>query len=442
MGEGGRIDLDDADGDFKPRSSPRDSVDPRKMKCRIKVNEDGSVSMPAVLAGRLGVEPGAELEIAADGGRVEIQANIHSLARVYIEPTTRCNLACGMCIRNSWQEPAGDMDASVFQRLASQLRRFPHLDAVIFGGFGEPTAHPEILTMIRSAKEAGPRIEMVTNGTMLDETMIAGLMAAGLDRLWISLEGTAGGGADDTGHGAGYETIKANLRILRKMNGRSAHSIEVGIAFVAMKSNLEELGKLEGLIRAADARCVSISNVLPYSREMEAEMICNLGLTLETFTGAPGPAEISLPRIDLNERTKDILYNLLRSGDRLTLMGNPVGVPAESCRFIRDRCTFIRWDGKVSPCMGLLHTHRTYLFGLERNVSAHSLGDVISRNLHEIWNSEEYTRFRERIREFNFPPCHACGGCSLLESNSEDCNGNAFPTCGGCLWARGVIQCP
>jgi hypothetical protein len=24
----------------------------------------------------------------------------------------------------------------------------------------------------------------------------------------------------------------------------------------------------------------------------------------------------------------------------------------------------------------------------------------------------------------------------------EDCYGNAFPACGGCLWAQGIIQCP
>jgi hypothetical protein len=33
-------------------------------------------------------------------------------------------------------------------------------------------------------------------------------------------------------------------------------------------------------------------------------------------------------------------------------------------------------------------------------------------------------------------------GCNLSETNEEACFGNPFPTCGGCLWAQGVIQCP
>jgi MoaA/NifB/PqqE/SkfB family radical SAM enzyme len=92
--------------------------------------------------------------------------------------------------------------------------------------------------------------------------------------------------------------------------------------------------------------------------------------------------------------------------------------------------------------MGLLHTHKTHLNGLERTISHYSLGDVGSGNLYEIWNSDEYARFRERVRDFLFSPCYVCGGCSLLEKNEEDCGGNTFPVCGGCLWAQGVIQCP
>jgi MoaA/NifB/PqqE/SkfB family radical SAM enzyme len=171
-------------------------------------------------------------------------------------------------------------------------------------------------------------------------------------------------------------------------------------------------------------------------------MVCSLALTLETFAGASGRTEISLPRLDINDRTKEAIFSLLRTYDKLSLMGNPISTPGQSCRFIKDRCTFVRWDGKISSCMELLHTHQTYLNGLERTVSAYTLGDVGSGHLYEIWHSDEYARFREKVRSFLFSPCHVCGGCSLLEKNEEDCCGNTFPVCGGCLWAQGIIQCP
>jgi MoaA/NifB/PqqE/SkfB family radical SAM enzyme len=92
--------------------------------------------------------------------------------------------------------------------------------------------------------------------------------------------------------------------------------------------------------------------------------------------------------------------------------------------------------------MGLLHSHRTYLYGLERRVRSHAFGDLREEDLFEIWNSKAYADFREKVKAFDFSPCHVCGGCSMLESNEEDCYGNTFPACGGCLWAQGVIQCP
>ncbi len=103
-------------------------------------------------------------------------------------------------------------------------------------------------------------------------------------------------------------------------------------------------------------------------------MVCSLALSLETFASVPGKAEISLPRLDINNLTKDAIFSLLRGYDNLTLMGNPVRTEIKSCRFIRERCTFVRWDGKVSPCMGLLHSHTSYLYGNERAIEAYFVG--------------------------------------------------------------------
>jgi MoaA/NifB/PqqE/SkfB family radical SAM enzyme len=122
-------------------------------------------------------------------GRAEVLPNIHSLNRLYVEPTSRCNLACRTCIRNTWEEPAGDMSPEIFDRLAGQLGRFPHLESVMFGGFGEPTAHPAILGMVKAVKALGLRAEMTTNATLLDEALVDGLLRERLDTLWISLDG-------------------------------------------------------------------------------------------------------------------------------------------------------------------------------------------------------------------------------------------------------------
>jgi MoaA/NifB/PqqE/SkfB family radical SAM enzyme len=404
--------------------------------------EAGKLAVPPELEKKLGLSPGARLEVVSDHGRFEILPNIHSLNRLTIEPTSRCNLSCRTCIRNTWDEPMGGMDMDVFERLAGQLGRFPHLESVMFGGFGEPTAHPRILDMVRAVKASGLKAEMTTNATLLDDALVDGLLGERLDTLWISLDGTTEQSFDTIRAGASFPLVLENVERLGRRNGRDGHAIEIGIAFVVMKTNLGDVKDLDRLARSVGARRILVSHVLPYSEAMEKEMLCLQTLTLETFTFAPGKTELSLPRIDVNNTTKETLFSLLQGFENLTFMGNRVAVDARRCRFVHERTSFVRWDGRVAPCMGLLHSHRTFLYGLERQVRAHDFGDVRTGDLFEIWNSPAYTAFRDKVKAFDFSPCHVCGGCSLLEKNEEDCYGSDFPACGGCLWAQGIIQCP
>lgn len=440
MGEGGRNYMEKGELDAESLNSI--PVEPRKKSYRVKAEKGGCLAIPLEVAAKLGLEPGAELEVIEEGGRVEVRPNIHSLSRVYIEPTSRCNLTCETCIRKTWKEAMGDMDAATFDRLADELRRFPHLDSVMFGGFGEPTIHPDILRMVRVVKDLGVRVEMVTNGTLLDDAMLTGLMESGLDGLWVSFDGVTEASFEDIREGAGFQAVVSSLKRLQGLNRRGSRRIDVGIAFVVMKKNIGDLKNIDRLIETTGARFVSVTNVLPYTAEMEKEMVCSLALSLETFASVPGKAEISLPRLDINNLTKDAVFSLLRGYDNLTLMGNPVRTEIRSCRFIRERCTFVRWDGKVSPCMGLLHSHTSYLYGNERAIEAYFIGDARDGDLKTIWDSKEYREFREKVDAFDFSPCHACGGCNYIDANKEDCFGSTFPACGGCLWAQGIIQCP
>jgi len=58
------------------------------------------------------------------------------------------------------------------------------------------------------------------------------------------------------------------IKTLKEISNLYDHKIELGIAFVAMKSNVKELGNLHKLIRKIGATKVSISNVLPYDKKM------------------------------------------------------------------------------------------------------------------------------------------------------------------------------
>ena len=92
-----------------------------------------------------------------DGGRVEVRPNIHSLSRVYIEPTSRCNLTCGTCIRNTWREPLGDMDIAVFDRLVAELGDFPTSSPSCSAVSGSRPSTRTSCRMIAAVKGLGPQ---------------------------------------------------------------------------------------------------------------------------------------------------------------------------------------------------------------------------------------------------------------------------------------------
>lgn len=397
-----------------------------------------SVSLPPEAARRLGLAGGGSYEVVVRRDGVELRPDIHSLGRVYIEPTTRCNLACRTCVQRNWGEPPGDMSREVFGKVLSGLRSFPHLESAMLGGFGEPAVHPDILRMISGLKGLGIAVEMVSNGTLLDEKLSQGLAEAGLDRLWVSFDGADTGNYEQVREGGKFKAVLENVKRLT-----AAGRVKAGMAFVVTRSNVADLPKLGDLAREAGIDRVSVSNVIPYTAEMEKQMLCSLAISLGTFATVEGRVSVDLPRLDISLATREALLKLLGGCENISLMGRGLAAGVNECRFVRERCAFIRWDGKVAPCMALLHDHQIHFRGGVRKNKAHAFGDISARGLAEIWNSPEYADFRNKVTKFDFSPCQVCGVCHYAETNAEDCGGNQHPAaCGGCLWGQGVIQCP
>ena len=112
------------------------------------------------------------------------------------------------------------------------------------------------------------------------------------------------------------------------------------------------------------------------------------------------------------------------------------------CPFVERGSLAFAWNGDVSPCVPLMHTYSCYILGREKTFKKKSFGNIHQETPKEIWEKAIHKKFRENVLEEGFSPCIECGGCDMTESNEEDCFGNVHPTCGDCLWAKGVIQCP
>ncbi|HJD97214.1 radical SAM protein [Mailhella massiliensis] len=367
------------------------------------------------------------------------------LRRLYLEPTSRCNLNCAMCFRKSWvEEKTGDMSEATFRAALAHLPE--SVETIFFGGMGEPLFHPRIVDMVRAASSSGRRIELLSNGSLLTAELSAALLDAGLDMLWLSVDSPEEENyASIRGNGS-LALLKEHLLAFNRLRFRREKEVKLGVAFVLMKSNVHALADLPFFASFYHVNEVNISHVLPTSEESarEALYVNVLQSDLGGDHVPPSAPRIRLPLMDwTSPGAARAAASLLSSGMcEITLSGRRLRRPAGECRFIREGMAFVRHDGMLSPCMALLRSSRLYWDGKSRLNFHRFFGNVRDTPLDALWNAPDYAAFRQKVRAFDFSPCCRCSHCDNWELSLPDCYGNDLPACGACLWSEGIISCP
>ena len=429
----------------------------------LRRTESGDLVVPAEMLARSGLDASADwlVESGPDGLRLAPDV----LRKAYVEITSQCNLNCITCIRQAWDEPLGHMPIERYQRMLAGLagpelradepenagawgsKRLtprparPRGDAVTlsFGGYGEPLAHPDFLEMVRLARKQGLRVEVITNATLLDAAMARELVALGVAQVAVSIDG-ADESAYSSVRGGPLDPVTANVAALHRTRRRAHRPMTIGLAFVAMRRNIAGFPRLLRLAADLDVDFVSVSNAIPHTAEMAGEVLWNR--TAWTTTSPRDRLRLIMAAMDLDETTRPAQEAALGEGPARRSLTGDDKTRSNYCRFAHEGVLAVAWDGRVAPCLSLLHTHPEYVNEQWRTVEAYAVGCVEEQALAAIWRTPSYRDFRHRVRAFDFSHCFACGGCLLTESNREDCYGNPFPTCGECLWAQGLVLCP
>ncbi|MHC1698057.1 MAG: radical SAM protein [Geobacteraceae bacterium] len=185
-----------------------------------------------------------------------------------METTTRCNLRCRMCVKETWDRSTmeGDMADETFTALEAA---FPYLEALILNGIGEPLLDSRLEDFIRRAKElmpAGSWVGFQSNGMLLDEARAVSLLEAGLDKICISADALNPETFREIRRGGeeqGVERAIAALHAAKERCGRPGFA--VGLEFVLMRDNTRELPELLRRAAALGASFAIVSHVLAYA---------------------------------------------------------------------------------------------------------------------------------------------------------------------------------
>ena len=103
--------------------------------------------------------------------------------KIYLEISNICNLKCTFCPGTKRQKRS--MTEEEFRTLIPKLR--PYADYLYFHLMGEPLCHPLLFTFLDIAADAGFKVILTTNGTLLGKHADRLLNARGLHKVNVSL---------------------------------------------------------------------------------------------------------------------------------------------------------------------------------------------------------------------------------------------------------------
>jgi tungsten cofactor oxidoreducase radical SAM maturase len=392
----------------------------------IRPNINGEILIPGGFFERRRLDPLTTFWLDEREGDLILYPRQPDARKLYIEVTTACNLSCQTCIRNSWSDPSADMDDATFERILESIKKLPNLERVIFTSFGEPLVNPKLFSMIEAVRRLGLDVTLGTNGVLLSDQLSRQLIRLGVDQLVVSIDG----GKPETYEGVRGTHLSLIIKNLETFN-RVKNELGVvkptlAVEFVAMRSNLDELREVLNLASELNAARLIVSNVLPYTKDMNEEKLYGYGPRKPLFTGSWPVKSDAWIRWGVIETPK-----MFWGAER-------------RCRFVQDKSLVVSWDGSVTPCYAYSHSYQYYAIdGVLKNVERYSLGNVNEQLLDEIWMSEEFTRFRSNVRAFHFPSCPDCDlreTCDLRQNNKACWGPN--PSCADCLWAQEIVRCP
>jgi MoaA/NifB/PqqE/SkfB family radical SAM enzyme len=163
--------------------------------------------------------------------------------QVFIETTSRCNLACVHCSKDYGHEenghPSLDMPVETVRRLLPWVR---DARAVNLNMIGEPLVHPRFGEILDLVSDGKAEVAFNTNGLKLTRACCEHLVAKRVAWVGVSIDGLE---SNEPIRGVAYRTVRERVVELCDAKRRAnAGFPKVSIAYTLMRRNLHELPRV------------------------------------------------------------------------------------------------------------------------------------------------------------------------------------------------------
>jgi MoaA/NifB/PqqE/SkfB family radical SAM enzyme len=319
--------------------------------------------------------------------------NNPNLMSLQIELTNRCNERCVHCYIPH-DNKISDIEPTLFYEVLDQCRDMGVLGLTLSGG--EPMLHNEFCNFLRKAKEYDFSINVLSNLTLLNDEIIAGMKANRLSSVQVSLYSLNPEIHDSiTKHkGSFYQTRNNILRLIE-------NDIPLQISCPTMKQNRNCFSDV--LQWAKQHNCRATTDYIMMARYDHTTDNLDNRLSLDEV------GKIIREVIALNDNyQKAILsdgFDAQESRDRSDDL--VCGVCVSSICMVA--------SGDVYPCPGW---------------QSFVCGNVKEMPLNEIWNNSPRVKYLRGLRKKHFPQCTGCedkGFCAMCMVRNANENPDGDP---------------
>lgn len=290
--------------------------------------------------------------------------------------TYRCNLRCAFCYVGcpSAALAGPEMTTAQVQDVLRIIRHDAKVPSTSFTG-GEPTLRDDLDELVASAVGTGLRVNLITNGTLIDDSRAMDLSRAGLASAQVSLEG-----ASPATHDALTGVPRSFEKTLRGVRALASAGISVHTNTTVSRANVGELAQI--VVFAADLGMTRLS----------------MNLVIPCGSACAGGEDIWVRYsevrelvLDARRAAREASIEFLWYSPTPYCMFNPLaeGFGSKSCAAC-DGLLSVAPTGDVLPCSS----------------AAVSVGNLFEQPFHEIWSGARAATWRR----WDFTPAE-CAGC-------------------------------
>lgn len=308
----------------------------------------------------------------APGGKRTKLAEVLPLSTpivVQIFPIYACNFTCEYCFHAVPKKKRGFvsdwpiMKVDLYKKCIDELALFDdQLKVLRFVGMGEPLLHKNIAEMVAYAvsKNVAIRVELLTNGSLLTKPMSDKLIAAGLSRLVVSLQGISKDKYRRISNvEIDFENFVSNIEYFYKKKTNT--HVYIKIVDYALDEMDTEKKFYEIFGNICDS--IAIEKAVPIMPGVDYEKV------LKNASG--GATQFGLPVANIQVCPQPFF----------TMQINP--------------------DGKVVPCYQISYPA--------------IMGNANLQTMHEIWNGEPYRSFRRAMLDGRNNVNDVCAKCNFIQ---------------------------